>query len=175
VGAQPRKPSRPVPARAHKLGGEDLDAVSYEGKGSMDRLTFLRTALQELGEDGWQTKLDTGWDDHDAEIYGRRWARLRLTSVAEGPAGGQVIIRCRLKAQWSLRAKLLFWALIAAEVISIALLHRMQPWLWMMLLTIPLVGWFLEQEKRNLQAMIGVVLDRVATELKMDRTRAACE
>jgi len=175
VGAQPRKPSRPVPARAHKLSGKDLDAVSYESQDNIERLTFLRAALQELAVDGWQTKLDTGWDDHDAEIYGRRWARLRLTSVAEGPAGGQVIIRCRLKAQWSLRAKLFFWALIAAEVISIALLHRVQPWLWMMLLTIPLVGWFFEQEKRNLQAMIGVVFDRAATELKMVRMKAGRE
>jgi hypothetical protein len=65
--------------------------------------------------------------------------------------------------------------LIAAEVISIALLHRVQPWLWMILLTVPLVGWFFEQEKRNLQAMIGVVLDRAATELKMVRTKAPCE
>jgi len=167
VRAQPRDASVRVPARAYKLGGEGFDELHYHSEIAPDRFALLRTALYDLEKDGWQIKLDTGWNDHDAEIYGQKWARLRLTSVAENIGGGRSVVRCRLKAHWSLRAQLCFWALLGAELIAIALLRHRHPWLWMVLLTIPLLGWFFEQEKRNLQAIIGVVLDRAAAGLKM--------
>jgi GT2 family glycosyltransferase len=167
VRARRRDATVKVPARAYKLGGEDFDELHYGSDTGADRFALLRTALQDLENDGWQVKLDTGWSDHDAEIYGQKWARLRLTTVAENIGGGQTIVRCRLKAHWSLRATLCFWMVLGAELIAIALLRDRQPWLWMILLTIPLLGWFFEQEKRNLQAIIGVVLDRAADGLKM--------
>ena len=36
------------------------------------------------------------------------------------------------------------------------------PWLWLILLTMPIFAWFLEQEQRDLQRLISLVLDDVA-------------
>ena len=36
------------------------------------------------------------------------------------------------------------------------------PWLWMLLLTLPLLGLYFESEKRTLQRMIVAFLDEVA-------------
>jgi GT2 family glycosyltransferase len=167
VRARRRDATVKVPAGAYKLGGEDFDELHYRSDTTAGRFALVRTALRDLENDGWQVKPDTGWSDYDAEIYGQKWARLRLTTVTENIGGGQTVVRCRLKAHWSLRATLCFWAVLAVELIAIALLRDRQPWLWMVLLTIPLLGWFFEQEKRNLQAIIGVVLDRAADGLKM--------
>jgi O-antigen biosynthesis protein len=154
-----------------RFAGPDLSVVYYRAKREVGRFDFLQHVLRRLDEDGWQTKLDTGWNDHDLEIYGQRWARLRLTTAAE-LLGGQTTIRCRLQGNWSLRAKLAFWALLGAELVLVGLLHNIQPWLWMILLTVPLAGWFLEQEKRNLQGMIAVVLNGTAEELDMARLKS---
>jgi hypothetical protein len=61
---------------------------------------------------------------------------------------------------------------LGAELVVVGLLHNIQPWLWMILLTAPLAGWFLEQEKRNLQGMIAVVLNATAEELHMARLKS---
>jgi hypothetical protein len=138
----------------------------YSSEKEAGRLQFLQKLLKRLEEEGWQTKLDTGWKDHDVEIYGQRWARLRLTTAAE-TLPRQTVIRCRLQANWSLRAKLTFWTLLGAELVAVALLRDIEPWLWMILLAMPLTGWFLEQEKHNLQAMIALEINAVADELHM--------
>jgi hypothetical protein len=41
-------------------------------------------------------------------------------------------------------------------------LAEVEAWLWMILLTIPLLGLFIESEKRTLQQMIIAFLDEVA-------------
>ena len=154
-----------------RFGGADLSVVYYRAETEVRRFEFLQHVLRRLDEDGWQTKLDTGWNDHDVEIYGQRWARLRLTTAAE-LLQGQTIMRCRLQGNWSLRAKLVFWALLGAELVVVGLLHNIQPWFWMILLTVPLAGWFLEQEKRNLQGMIAVVLNATAADLNMAKLKS---
>lgn len=154
------------------FGGPDLSVLYYRAEAGVGRFEFLQHVLHRLEEDNWQTKLDTGWNDHDVEIYGQRWARVRLTTAAE-LSQGRTILRCRLQGNWSLRAKLVFWALLGAELVVVGLLRNVQPWLWMILLTVPLAGWFLEQEKRNLQGMIAVVLHDVARELNMARLKSS--
>ena len=143
--------------------------VSYWSDKGVDRFAFLDGVLKLLEVEGWQTKLDTGWNDHDVEIYGQKWARLRLTTVTEDLSGGKTVIRGRLDANWSLRAKLYFWVLLALEVVVVALLRDTQPWLWMMLLSVPLLGWFFEQEKHNLQGIIAGLLDTIGLDMGMTR------
>ena len=46
-----------------------------------------------------------------------------------------------------------------------------QPWLWMLLLTMPILGWFLEQEKRNQQRLIAAFLDEVARQRGLTKLR----
>ena len=143
--------------------------VSYWYRGDVDRLHFLRRLIQTLDRDGWQNKTDTGWDKFDVEISGDRWSRLRLTTVGEELADNQKIVRCRLRASWSLRAILGFWLVAAIELIAIRLLAPVQPWIWMLLLTLPLASWFLDYEKWRMARQILAALDDVAAELSWTR------
>jgi O-antigen biosynthesis protein len=170
VRREPRTRIQPV-AGAREIAATQPGVAYYWSETGVERLDFLRQVLRRLEDDGWQTKPDTGWKDHDVEIYGQRWARLRLTTVAEGFGQGRAAIRCRLDANWSLRAKLVFWALLGAELALVGLFGDAQPWLWMVLLTVPLAGWFLETQKRNLQAIVTVVLNRAADQLQMIRLK----
>jgi GT2 family glycosyltransferase len=166
---------RPQPRTKRRAGAagvarpKSVGTVSYWSDKGVDRFAFLDGVLKLLEVEGWQTKLDTGWNDHDVEIYGEKWARLRLTTVTEDLGGGRTVVRGRLDANWSLRAKLYFWVLLALEVVAVALLRDTQPWLWMMLLSVPLLGWFFEQEKHNLQGIIAGLLDTIGLKLGMTR------
>jgi hypothetical protein len=126
--------------------------------------------LERLDEDGWQNKPDTGWGKCDLEIYGNRWNRLRLTTVSEELDNGYTL-RCRIENTWSLRATLGFWLLAALELVIIGLFARFQPWFWMMLLSLPILSWFLEFEKRATQMQVTAVLDAVAAEFELTRVR----
>jgi hypothetical protein len=172
VRPQPRGGVRRAPPVARLAPIEELEKLYYWSETGFARLSFLQKAVERLDKDGWEIKLDTGWNDHDAEVYGQRWARLRLTTVAEYFPGGKTMIRCRLLANWSLRARLFFWTLLGAELALVGVLRDTQPWLWMILLSVPLLGWFFEQEKRNLQALISIVLDRVATDTGMAKVKS---
>jgi hypothetical protein len=99
-----------------------LEASYYWSKGGVDRFAFLRAIIARLARDGWQNKLDTGWNEYDAEVFGNRWSRLRLTTVAEELAEGKMIFRCRLRASWSLRALFTFWIALGAELLLIGFL-----------------------------------------------------
>lgn len=151
------------PVSEHRLERrEALETVDYWSEGSGDRYSFLQKVLTKLDQQGWQNKPDLGWSEHDVEIFGRRWSRLRLTTVTEDVSGKKKVFRCRLQATWSLRARIAFWSMVGGQFLLIGLLAKVQPWIWMILLTIPVFGWYLEQEKRNLQLLIAALLDEVA-------------
>ena len=85
---------------------EALDQVEYWSNTTMDRLDFVRRILQRLDREGWEIKPDAGWSDFDVEIFGSRWAHLQLATVAEPHAeADKQLMRCRLRAAWSLSAK----------------------------------------------------------------------
>jgi O-antigen biosynthesis protein len=145
------------------------EVVSYWYRGDVNRLEFLRRLLDRLDTEGWQHKTDTGWGNFDLEVFGDRWSRLRLTTMGEELADRQKIVRCRLRPSWSLRARVAFWFLVALELLIIRLFAPAQPWLWMLLLTLPLVIWFLDQEKWRLTSQILAGLDQIAADLKWTR------
>jgi len=149
--------------------GEPLDHAYYRTTRDISRVDFVNDIFTRLEQQGWPSKADTGWCNYDIEIFGSRWSRLQLTTVTEDMVGGHKLFRVRLSAGWSLLGKLAFWAAFAFEMLLIGVVAHEQPWLWMILLTMPLLGWFLEQEKRNLQRSIGRFLDEVAQERKMTR------
>jgi len=147
--------------------GEDrptLEDANYWSDYRVDRYSFLHKTLVKLEAEGWQHKTDTGWNDYDVEIFGSRWSRLRLTTVTEELTGGKSIIRCRLKATWSLPARIAFWSACGIELLIIGWLAAAQPWIWMLLLTLSLFGWWLEHERRTLLLWIAAFLDEVAAE-----------
>ena len=162
------RPSTPATAfeqlglRRRPDRGESLDCVYYWADSSISRLDFLGRILQRLDEQGWQSKADAGWDDHDVEIYGDRWCRLELTTVAEDLSRDQRILRCRLRPTWSLAAKIAFWALFALELLIIGVLSPSLPYIWMLLLSMPIFGAYLQREQRDLQRLLAAFLDDMA-------------
>jgi hypothetical protein len=168
---------RPIPAVAEARAGslrqrdrgEPLDYFCYWSPEPLDRVEFVNRILAQLEQQGWPSKADSGWCDHDVEILGSRWSRLQLTTVSEQLAGRDKLFRCRLRASWSLPAKLAFWSAFGFEMLIIGVVAGEVPWLWMLLLTMPVLGVFLEQEKRNMQRMISSFLDEVAKQCRMTK------
>ncbi len=145
-----------------QAGGKPLCEVCYWGNRSVDRIAFTSSILDALDRQGWPNKADTGWSACDVEIFGNRWTRVRLTTVAEDLDKGARMIRCRLLATWSLQARAACWAAAGLELIVCSFVGRRVPWLWLLLLTIPLFAFFLEREKRSQQSLLVVFLDEVA-------------
>lgn len=162
--------SAPLAARqtldsiALRDSGQSLDRVDYWSSVPLDRLNYVASILRRLDQQGWLFKSDIGWSDFDVEIYGSHWGQLQLGTVAEDHAQGRHLIRCRLRALWSLEAKVLFWALAGLEVLVLGLLGMRWRWLWLLLLSLPLLAWFLQRQGRNLQSMLVVFLDQLAKE-----------
>jgi hypothetical protein len=134
-------------------------------------LDFLGRVIVGLEQEGWFCRVDTGWCRYDVEVLGNRWARIQITTVSEYYAKGQKLFRCRLRGLWSLPAKLFFWSAVGLELLLIGLFVDEQPWFWMSLLSLPMLAWFLEQEKQTLQRLMSAFLDQAAKELGLVKVR----
>ena len=135
----------------------------------MERVSFVTAIVRKLEEEKWQNKPDAGWAEHDVEIYGTRWSRLQLTTVTEFVEKGHQLFHCRLNAGWTLLAKVLFWSAVGLELLLIGVVAEAQPWLWMLLLTLPLLGLYFENEKRILQRLIVAFLDELAVQYELTK------
>ena len=151
--------------------GEPLEHLFFWGDGLIDRIDWVNGIVMRLDQQGWASKTDTGWNEYDIELFGNRWSRLQLTTATEDYGGGKRLFRCRLRAHWSLLAKLAFWSAMGFELLLIGVVRHDLPWFWMLLLTMPLFGWFIEQEKRNQQRLIAAFLDDVAKERGLTKLR----
>ena len=150
-------------------GSQSLQHVKYWAEQPINRLEFIDEMLRRLDQQGWPNKADAGWSDYDVEISGSRWTRLQLTTVAEEHPEGKQMIRCRLRPRWSLQAKVIFWCLLSLELVVLGFVSHRFRWLWLVLLTMPLLAWFLRREQRNLQSMIMVFLNSIAKDRKLSR------
>ena len=157
---------------ALREGKRSLREVQYLAEHPVDRLAFAAAILSRLDQQGWPNKADIGWSDYDVEIYDTRWSRLQLVTVAEKQPGGKQIIRCRLRPAWALRTKVAFWSLCGVELLICGFAGPTRPWLWLLLLTLPLFAWFIHREQRNLQSMIAVFLDDLAAEWNLAKVAA---
>jgi GT2 family glycosyltransferase len=150
-----------------KLPRTEPEVLSYWSNGKTDRYGFLRAVLGRLEQERWHLRSDTGWTDYDLEILEARWSKVRLMTVSEHLDHGRLSLRCRLQTQWSPLAKVVFWSLLAAEVVVAALAGPALPWIWMLLLNVPLVGWLLEFQRAKLRRAVGALLDEVAEQQKL--------
>ena len=145
-----------------------LDHLVYRSEsGGADRIAFVSRIIQQLDERGWQNKPDAGWSDHDVEVYGSRWARLRLTTATEYHLG---LIRCRLKSSWTFLSRVLFWSVVGLEILIIAAVGHW--WAWFNLLTLLLLVHLLNASKRDLQRVFAAFLDERAKESGLVKIRA---
>jgi glycosyltransferase involved in cell wall biosynthesis len=155
---------------------EALDQVDYWADAAMDRLDFVRRILERLDREGWETKPDAGYSEYDVEILGSRWAHLQLTTVAEPHAQGKQMVRCRLRAGWSLFAKVALFAMFLFELVVIEFVWHALWEIWFLVLTVPAFAWYVNHDRSDLQRLISVVIDDVAKKnamIKVNGTKPA--
>ena len=145
-------------------GTESLEQASYRAEQRLERVEFVARILRELDQRCWPNRSDIGWSEFDVEVYGNRWSAVQLTTAVEDHPNGRQLIRCRLRARWSLHAKVVFWLLAALEAIVVGYFGSYSA---LLLLTLPLFAYFLHRQKRNLQSLLIVFLDGLAKELKL--------
>ena len=148
---------------ALRRGGKSLDAAAYVVPKGMSRLGLLDEIVSRLNRDGWSHKPDIGWSEFDVEIYGSRWADAQLVTAAEEHRDCQVI-RFKLKPRWSLQARTVFWSLLGLELLLLGIFANGRPWLWLLLLTLPLFAFYVQGRTRALQSMLLVFLNKIAEE-----------
>lgn len=148
---------------------DHADTVYYWTKENVTRLDLLSATLSRLDAEGWTSRVDTGWCNYDVELFGNRWSRLQITTVTEYLDNHEKLFRCRLKGFWSLPAKLAVAVAAGLELLVIGLFVDQLPWLWMLLLSLPILAWFFEQEEQNLQRLMAAFLDQVAAGLNLSK------
>jgi len=145
-------------------GTESLERVSYWADQRLERVQFVTRILRELDQRNWPNRSDIGWSEFDVEVYGNRWSAVQLITAAEDHPRGRQLIRCRLRARWSLHAQVVFWLLTALEAIVVGYFGG---WSALLLLTLPMFAYFLHRQKRNVQSLLIVFLDGLAKDLKL--------
>ena len=149
--------------------------LQYWSDGSVDRVALLRTVVAKLEKEGWPCKWDSGWTDHDVEIHAADWSRVSLTTVAEVMDQGRLVLRCRLRPAWSLTALILFWTVLAVEAVVIGLLAHLQPWLWMIPLSLPVMSGYIDLQVRTAHIALAALVDEAALELQLKPLPARTE
>lgn len=157
-------PDIPLPIEAERRSAPP-ETLLYWVQPPLSRYEFLKTFVTELEKRNCQCKLDSGWENHDLEIFAGRWTQLRLTTVTEEYEGNRVAFRCRLRSSWSLRARLAFAILLGLELIAIGLWAPTFVWLWMVLPLQIVLAWYLTQENEHIQRRVTALLDRIAGDL----------
>jgi hypothetical protein len=165
----PTGPGESLDSISLRKSSQALDEVRYWTEQRVERVEFASAILKRLDKLGWQNRSDIGWSEFDVEIFGNRWSNLQLTTVAEDHPPGRQMVRCRLRAAWSLQARVIFWSLVGMEMLALGFFGGLTRWLWLLPLTLPLFWWFLAREKRNLQSIVVVFLDALAAEWNMTK------
>ena len=139
-----------------------MHQVEYWCERRVERVAFVNAILEALTRQSWPHRSDIGWSEFDVELYGNRWSHVQLTTVTEDHPNNRQLLRCRLRADWSLQARVAFWSLAAADLLLFGFLHGWSNWLGLILLTLPLFAVFLHRQKRNQQSLVVVFLDQLA-------------
>ncbi|HYE30820.1 MAG TPA: glycosyltransferase [Methylomirabilota bacterium] len=175
----PRRATMPAPkpgaTQSAQDGGPEAPVgqlIEYWNERGIDRVTFLNGVIEDLDQHGWPNKVDTGWNNYDLEILGTTWARLHLTTVAEAIGHGKEMIRCRLKPRWTFVAKLVMSAVIGVDLLLIGLLMNRYWWVVFVLLSVPLMMWFMAEQQRKILRQVAVFLDDVGQKLKLRKIEA---
>lgn len=166
LGVKRRKQSK---ADRHSGNPDDLEQICYWSRHGTDRYAFLDKVIQEAEQDGWTCKLDNGWNNYDAEVIGGRLTVLRLVTVVEELGNNKQFFRCRLETHWSVLTKVIFGATALLELLLILKLAPIQPWLWMLLLTLPAFVWIIQSILWRQQGALASALEKAAVAFKFEK------
>lgn len=141
---------------------ERFEEASYWSETPRPRAGLLRRLLDRLRADGWHVTADEGWADHDIELAGSRWCRLRLKTVCEWHKGGRVMLRCGMNTVWSPLAKMALYAVLIGVIVLEGLpFPPLLKGILTLLLPPGMVLWvFLRTDK--LRRIFSVILNQVA-------------
>jgi hypothetical protein len=149
-----------------------LGELQFWDEHGIDRVSLLQAVVQRLDQRQWPNKVDLGWNNFDVEVYGSRWSHLQIMTATEVLGPNRQLIRCRLRTVWTLFAKTTFWGLAGLELLLIGFFGPFFPWLWAMLLSLPLFVWLLNRERRSLQRIMAVFLDETAKDIGLAKVGA---
>lgn len=148
---------------------QPFEVRAYWAESGINRIQFLGRVIKRLDQKRWPNKADAGWNNFDIEIHGSRWSHIQLLTAEEVLEKGQRIIRCRLRAVWTLLARMAFGGLTGVELVLIGFLGSRFSWLWLLLLTLPMfIGW-MRKEQRDLRRVLAVFLDELGRELGLTK------
>ena len=77
--------------------------------------------------------------------------------------------------RWSGLARLIFSLLLVGNFLLVSQFAALQPWVWMVLLTVPLVGWFFDDELRHAQLQVAAMVQSTADTLRLEKYQAGEE
>ncbi len=154
-------------ARSYGWVGPRASALYWTEQG-IERFTFLHQLIELLDRDRWPVRVDSGWDEFDLEIYGDRFSKVSLQTVAENHGAEKRMIRGKLSAQLTLFARLSLLLLVAALALVLGL-SRHAVWTLPLFASIPLfLGYLHLRTKRTLRLGLAL-LDMTALELGLSK------
>lgn len=172
-------PSAPFPARTPTDEAGTFETDNRQGtvilwdKHGRDRPELLREIIRGLERSGWQYRMDGGWNRHDLEIYGSRWSRSTLRTVAEDHGHRRRLFRCRLQTGWTFLARTTFWSMLGLQVIVLGFAARTLPALWVSLISMPLFWFWMARDQSRLKRVLSAFVAETGHRLGMKRSSAS--
>ena len=138
---------------------DDHSTLLYWSK-HLDRLPLLESITNEVKQRGLRFRIDAGWHNWDLDIYGSRYAKVRIRTVTERYAGDSHMTRVQLQRRMSTFATVL----LAASVFLAAFIGYMVWPYSIPSLFIPLVwGVMYVLNRARVSRAVRVLIDDAAT------------
>lgn len=115
-----------------------------------DRISFLNHLKDYLVNNGYVVRPDMGWDDFDLLVHGGFWTRAQLLTLAEPHPEGATLLRIKITTRWSSACRIIFKAGLFFTILLIAVLHGVWPWIWCILLLLPVLPLYCHFQKARL-------------------------
>ena len=146
-------------------------SVHYWNEDGIERFAFLHKLLEVLDRDDWQASADSGWDEHDVTIFGDRFTRVDVSTVAENHGGNKRLLRAKLSARWTLLGKVFLWTVVLlVALIVFVTSHAL--WALSAWLLVAVVTAYLHLRAHRTLRLGVALLDLTAQEMKLIKLSA---
>ena len=177
-----RRSETPTAARANVSAMAELYddvknvyTVNYWNEAGIERFEFLSKLLEVLDRDQWQATADSGWDEFDVTIFGDRFTKVTVNTVAENHGGNKRLLRARLSTGWTLVAKVFFWAVVSFVALFVFVTQHAAPhpgWVFSAWILVALATGYLYLRARRTMRLAIALLDLTAQEMKLIKLAA---